>query len=108
MNIAKALKEEIKSVEGNYNGETFTVDVNVNTVTPRLMQRFADSRSTPIEMANALADVIKNWDIDMDGNPFPPSAATLSILPMEFVTYLLDLVTSVFEKSEEKANVQAG
>src|SRR4051812_13921151 len=100
MNIAKTLKEDIRTVTGTYNGESFTVDVNVNTVTPRLMQRFADSRSTPIEMANGLADVIKGWDIDMDGNPFPPSAATLSILPMDFVTYLLDLVTDVFEQQQ--------
>lgn len=93
MNIAKTLElEKTKKIDGEFNGVAFTFEAKTNAVTPRFMQRIADVRERPIEMANGLAGLITGWDIDMDGEPFPPTPENLADLPMDFLSYLMDQI----------------
>jgi hypothetical protein len=100
MNIAKTLElEKTTTINGEFNGSAFTFEAKTNAVTPKFMQQIADVRDRPIEMANGLASVIPSWDITWNEDEFPPSAENLSIVPIDFLSYLMEKITDVLSKS---------
>jgi hypothetical protein len=109
MNLKEALElENSKTVPGEYKGNPFTLEIRTNIITPRFMQQLADVTARPIEMANMLADVLKSWDIDMEGEPFPPTAKNHSIVPIDFLTLVFELITNSITEKEAKAEAANG
>ena len=45
--------------------------------------------------AKILAGLVQEWNLDADGEPFPPSAENISLCPDNFVQQLSDRVLTV-------------
>lgn len=113
MNIQKTLAtlDETVTVDGTWNGETFTMEVRKNALTPKIAQRFADVSTQPIQMAMAISDIVSSWTIDLDGEEFPTTVENLAILPIDFLNYVVETITEVLvgksKKQEKLASASA-
>lgn len=102
MNIKTALQlDKSVTIAGEYNGERFSFTAMTNVITPRFLQRINDANERPIEFAAALAEIIPEWDLDMEGEPFPPTAENLAILPTDFLAHLFNLITGELKNQQQ-------
>lgn len=89
-------------------GEMVTIHFDRNRVTPHWAAEAGrrDETSDPLSMPKALADVILEWDITADGQPFPPTVENLAVLSYPLQSALLQHVlgASVPSESEGKAS----
>ncbi len=90
MDINTLLDTKTETFEVVYRDQTVTFEAKSDALTPRLMQSFADLREKPIEIANALGSVLVRRDIDLDGQPFPPTAENLAGIPVPFLTAIIE------------------
>lgn len=108
MNIAKALElEKTAQFTSEWEGEEFTFTAKAHKLTPKIMQQFADSADKPVEFAAVAADVLTEWSLDWNGQPFPPTVENISQLPYEFINHILDKVGASWSGNESKPSASA-
>jgi hypothetical protein len=110
MNIAKTLElEKTTPLEGEYNSEKFHYEVRTNVLTPQLLQRIMDIDTRPMELANALSELLVSWDIDLNGEPFPPTVGNLAKVPFGFLRTILDQIADhLRDTADEKRRAANG
>jgi hypothetical protein len=91
MNI-ESLVTNTTPVNGEWQGETFVMQVFDNALTPSVLQAFKDIEDRPMEMARGLSEILASWDITMGESEFPPTATNLAKLPVDFLTYLMNKI----------------
>jgi len=113
MNLNKILQSE-KTVHfsGEWNGELVEWDAKEKALTPKVLQSFADVKANPIGMANGLGDILTDWTIFIEEKgDFPPTAENLSIVPLDFLTWVLEKISETWQGGKpQKAsrNISAG
>ncbi len=96
MNIAELLElDRAESREAEWNGKTFDIRFYPARLTsPAVVQGIHEGlNGYPLRLADGLAVLLESWDLDWNGEPFPPNPFNLSLCPWEFVVYLADLMT---------------
>lgn len=96
--------EKILRIDGEWNGETFWFDARTNAVSPAFIQQLKDTEKEPQLIAEALAGVLTDWE---GADEFPPSAENLASLPMDFISYLLDKLTEVWQGNGQTPGASA-
>ena len=91
-----------------WEGNEFWFEAHERALTPRVMQQLKDMETRPIEMANGMAGILTDWSIyrDEEGD-FPPTAENLAILPIEFLTDILDKMSETWAGNEQKPKQSA-
>lgn len=100
MDIATTLEKQA-DLKGEWNGEAFSFSVKVNSMTPQFLQAYKDIDDKPIGLASALSGTITAWDIDLNGQPFPPTEGNLAACPAPFLFYLVGKVSEVWSGNEK-------
>jgi len=106
MNIAE-ITESFVTLSSEYKGHKYQVEVYDNALSPQIMQCFQDVKEKPIEFATALSKIIKGWDIDMNGEPFPPNFENLSKCPADFLGHILELVSENWQGKSQTSEQSA-
>jgi len=83
--LSSILRPELVTDTFDIGGEPVTVTWNKAHITLRWMHWVDDTD----HLAAALAEVIHDWDVtNNDGDPFPPTADNLGLLPMTVINQL--------------------
>lgn len=110
MNIGTVIDKTV-DLTFEYNGESVTLQVREESLSPQFEQSLQDTVKRPLAAAEAFARVIVSWDIDYNGDPFPPTVDNLKILPVSFYEAVMSAVGEMFQgklkKSEQSANGSA-
>lgn len=106
MNIAKQV-EQTRRFNGEWKDATFWFEARENCLTPSLMQDFKDFTDKPLSMASGLAGVLTAWDIDWNGEPFPPTTENLAKLPIEFLTYVMERISESWSGNGQTPSASA-
>lgn len=99
LNTGKTLR-----ISSEWNGETFWFEAKTTALSPKFLQRLKDAETQPIEIAAALAEAIADWE---GAEEFPPTADNLALLPVDFLTHLLDKLTEVWQGNGQKPSGSA-
>lgn len=104
MNITTLNKTQ--RIDGEWNGEKFWFECKTNALTPKFLASFTSLQTDPMELAAALADVITAWDLDADGEPFPPTKDNFASMPVDFLAYMIERMSEIWagEKKSLKAS----
>jgi len=103
MNISTLLTQtEPFSIE--WNGETVTFQAYKNALTPQLSQQWVDAARKPLGLAYFAASVVESWDVDMNGEPFPPTPDNFAIIPTKFIEKMLDMVAESWTGDSGEVN----
>lgn len=112
------LEEEQLECVVTYRGQTASVWVNQDLITPRLMRRLRllgrtlrdDDSDSIFEIASILAGAIKRWEFyathadEEAGKPLPIETETLADFPIKLLTNMLNvIITNVSAEGEEGA-----
>ena len=99
MNIASEILEverEISFDFTNSKGSKSTVKAFVaeNSLTPKVFRalRKLEENKDVDGLTSALAEIYKRWDIDINGEDFPPTVENLEGLPFDFLTSMVEAV----------------
>lgn len=106
MNISKVL-EETESFEFDFNGQKVKFDAVKASLTPELIR----NTSAAIDYPKALVSVVKAWDLTVDdeGTKYPISEESLSKLPVNFLSSVLDKIGESWSGDKKKsATSQSG
>lgn len=110
MNIGTVIDKTV-DITFEYNGESVTMQVREESLSPQFEQGLRDTIDRPIAAAETLVSVITGWDIDYNGEPFPPTLDNLKILPVSFYEATIAAIGEMFagklKKSEPSANGSA-
>ena len=104
MDLAKLKKKNIKR-KFEYEGEKINYEIKGGFLTPSFihvlsnLQQDANLKGLAEEMAKAIV----SWDIDWNGEEFPPTFENLYNLDMDFVNALLEDMSAVFTVGEKKS-----
>lgn len=105
LNIAKLLRlDKTENLTIEWNGYPVNLRVKPQLVhTPIVRQHIADSlNGRPLGIAEALALLIDDWDIDLAGDPFPPTVENLGICPKDFLELVAEKI--LMEPRAQAAN----
>jgi hypothetical protein len=103
MNLAIALElDKVTRFDDEYNGHKYWFEAKAEMVTPRFLQQVKEWDADPIKKAIAMSEVITAWDIDMNGEPFPPNAENLSRTPNKFLDRMLDKIAESWQGNPTK------
>lgn len=103
MDLSKTLElDKVARFNGEYNGEKFWFEAKQEMLTPRFLQQVKDWDTEPIKKAQAMSEVFTDWDIDMNGEPYPPTMENLSRVPDKFLEYCLNLVVESWQGNPPK------
>lgn len=89
-------------------GDTVTLGFDQNSVTPAWVSdaEKRDSQNDTQSLPKALAEVITDWDVTNEGQPFPPSTENLAVLSYPVQAALLEqiLTAAVPSRAEKNAS----
>lgn len=94
MNIATLNKTARLEIE--YNGQTVWFEAKTNALTPRFLDQVSNIQADVKLLAKALASVLTAWDIDLDGEPFPPTEENLLDVPTPFLTAIIEKMSEAW------------
>lgn len=94
MNISTLNKTARLEIE--YNGEKVWFQCKTNALTPRFLDQVSNIQTDVKLLAKALASVVTEWDINLDGQPFPPTEENLLDVPTPFLTTMIEKMTEVW------------
>jgi hypothetical protein len=101
--------ERVVRLDKEWNGEPFWFEVKEHSLTPAVMQSFQDMEKRPIEIAHGLAGIVTEWSIFVDEiGDFPPTAANLACVPVEFLSFLLESVAEVWQGNAQTPKKSSG
>ncbi len=89
--------------------EGIELTVKEHSLTPRIlttMQELAKNEDVT-ELPVVLAQIVTNWSIDADGEPFPPTLENLNKLPVNFLAAMAEAVAGVWAGNAPKPNPSA-
>ena len=96
MNIAETL-EKTAPFSFEYKGETVSGNIREEAVmSPDFIEGMGAFKDKPTEMARVFSDVITDWDIDMNGEPYLPTFENLRRLPFPFFEAMIEEITESF------------
>lgn len=95
MNIA-ALVSDTTDITFSYRGEDITATFLTDCLSPDFLQGLKDMEDTPVEIARVLGDALQSWNIDWDGESFPPTFENLRKLPFDFHTALANTIAETW------------
>lgn len=91
------------------NGNVETIELELKRMSFSLAASKAFQEATEKNdvsgMAEILAGIIGKWNIDADGEPFPPQKETIEALPADFVMALASCVFERLNPNPQKAVV---
>ncbi|HZT61010.1 MAG TPA: hypothetical protein VFA21_20565 [Pyrinomonadaceae bacterium] len=108
MNFAKVKKlrdEQVKLVQFEYEGEQVEVKLSERELrTPGVISELqqAVEGKDAMGLARGLERVIKEWNLHLDGAPFPPTAENLGMCEVEFLGKIVN--EGLGEKNEQSAS----
>ena len=110
MNIATEILEverEISFDFTNSKGSKSTAKAFVaeNSLTPKVFRalRKLEENKDVDGLTSALAEIYKRWDIDINGEDFPPTVENLEGLPFDFLTSMVEAVAEGWSGKLETA-----
>jgi hypothetical protein len=106
MDIKKTV-DKVERFDGEWLGEKFWVEAKTYALTPDVIQKFANMRNKPSEFAYAMADILTAWDVDWNGEPFPPVGANLLKTSQAFLEHILDLVAESWSGNAQRPSDSA-
>jgi hypothetical protein len=90
-------------------GDSVTLSFDVNQITPRwmdaAMQRVQEQDI--LALCEALAAVLTAWDVENEGQPWPPTKENLSVLSFPVVNRLFEEVCSSAAPSDAEGNASS-
>lgn len=93
MDLTKALNmDAVTRFHGEINGEKFWFDAKEEMVTPLFQEQLQNWDKDPRACAQALTDIIVDWDIEQDGKKVEITVETLIRIPKKFHTYCLNQI----------------
>ena len=108
MNLATTLElDKVSRFESEYNGEKFWFEVYEEMLTPAFLNDLKHWDDEPLACAEALARAIPRWGIDMNGEPFPPTAENLAQVPKKFLNHLLTVIVESWQGNPQKPSESA-
>jgi hypothetical protein len=97
-NIAKALEATI-DISFEYeakNGDVTGISVKVleESLTPKTFSdiRGFEKEQDAMKLAETLSNIVRGWDIEYNGEPFPPTFENLSRCPFSFLLALVNAI----------------
>ena len=90
-------------------GDSLTMAFDANKVTPRWMDgtmRRLEEQDT-LSVCEALAEVLINWDVTQNGQPYPPSRDNIALFSFPVVTALFEEVCRSAAPSDAEGNASS-
>lgn len=97
INEAFELDKTVRFDDCEWNASPFWFEAKENMLTPRLMQQLSDIDKKPDEIAQALSEVVTNWNLTNSEEDYPPTFDNLSRLPLQFLVYLIEKLSEVMQ-----------
>lgn len=94
------------TVDGADVTETLSVEINrlsFGLGTSKELRKGLDEQDGDA-IAGLLASLIASWNLDADGEPFPPTADNIKLLPMDFAAVLAEKVLATLSPNPQTAN----
>lgn len=104
--IRSLTREKPVTVTLEHDGDALTFSFDANKVTPRWMattQEGLEAQDT-LSISQALASVFIDWDVQDEGQPFPPSADNIALLPFPIVVALFGQVCEKSSPTDAEGN----
>jgi hypothetical protein len=93
MDLTKALNlNAVTRFNGEMNGEKFWFDAKEEMITPLFVERLENWDKNPRACAEALAEIITDWDVEEDGKKVEITAERLARVPKKFHNYCINLI----------------
>lgn len=93
MDLTKALNlDAVTRFHGEINGEKFWFDAKEEMVTPEFQEQLANWDTQGRPAAEALASIIVDWDVEVNGEKVPITVERLMKIPKRFHTYCVNLI----------------
>lgn len=100
--------------EKEWESESVWFYAKEKSLTPKVMQSFADIQTRPLAIAEGLTDILTTWSITLEKespeqpsasfvSDFPPTAENLARLPVDFLTFILETIGEAWQGDEKKA-----
>ena len=103
MDLTKALElDKVSRFDSEYNGEKFTFSAKSEMLTPAFLDNLKEWDAKPLACAEALSGIITEWDIEMNGQPYPPTAENLAQVPKKFLNFLLSEIVESWQGNPQK------
>src|SRR5436190_18680036 len=104
MNIAKCLEQTVP-LPIEWNGETVNLIVYLERITPESLEEISDAaaKSQVDSLCRIVAQFTKSWDIEWNGDPFPPSFDNLRKLPLKFLATCAEKVLGLMQANRINA-----
>ena len=103
MDLTKVLKlDAVSRFEGEMNGEKFWFEAKEEMLTPAFLLQLKEWDTDPLASAKALSSVITDWDVEMDGKPYPPTEENLREVPKKFLTHCLNIIVESWAGNPQK------
>jgi hypothetical protein len=98
MNIATSLEQTVL-LPIEWNGETANLTVYLERITPETLEEISDAaaKSQVDSLCRIVAQFTKSWDIEWNGEPFPPSFDNLRKLPLKFLAKCAEEVLGLWQ-----------
>lgn len=103
MNIGTVIDKTVE-IEFEYKGELVKMEIVEEAMTPGFSQSLQDVDKNPIELASAFASVTKDWNIDYNGEPFPPNLENFKRLPMSFYEKAMEALGESFAGKQQTSS----
>lgn len=100
MNIAKAIDRE-ETLTFDWESEPVEIRFKPNTVTAELAVTL-ENLNTVAELIERLAPIVSGWNLDWNGELFPPNAENMSKVPASFIREMFQRMAEVWSGNGQK------
>jgi hypothetical protein len=108
MNLAKALDlEKVTRFNDEINGEKFWFDAKDELMTPEFLNQLDNWDTDHLGCCKAMASIITDWDVEMDGEPFPPTAENFAKVPKKFSAHIINTIAASWQGNPQKPDESA-
>ena len=108
MDLKKAYNlEKVTRFDDEVNGEKFWFEARDEMMTPAFLAQLDNWDTDHIGCCKAVASVVTNWDIEMDGQPFPPTVENLAQVPKKFIAHIVNTISKSWQGNPQKPDESA-
>lgn len=102
MNIAK-LAEKTETLRFSWEGEEIEIEFFANALTPTFVHEISlAQKEGDLKLLSKVAEKIRKWNLDYNGEPFPPTPSNFETLPVHFVTHITEAIFEVWGGNVQK------
>lgn len=104
-NIAKTAEKTI-DLSFDYEGENIEIKVKPNVMTPAFGKQLeqSDLTSSHESAVTLVKTAVVDWNLDWNGEPFPPTPENIANCPYGFLTKILTKLTEVWAGNAPKSS----